>query len=268
MDGLENVRALKRLVNSLEIELKRIKSTQIKKGKVKDLSKEIIDFFFREVRQPLEEVEWEEETYKLSNLMEDLLDLLQKSGSTNKYRKIVKDINKLLLTAEKIYLFSYSNPKPQSKVNITDLAILTTLKQMLPSAHDSYKQALFDIDNSNRDSWRGTATDMREALREVLDYLAPNIDVMSQQHFKLEKNMTEPTMKQKVKFVLSNRNLHKNAIDSSSQLIELIETITGSFVRSVYNRANVSTHIKTELEEVKKLRNYIRLCFCELLSIT
>ena len=55
-------------------------------------------------------------------------------------------------------------------------------------------------------SYRGTANEIRETLRETLSYLAPDSEVEKQKNFKLEKGHNKPTQKQKVHFILKQRN--------------------------------------------------------------
>jgi len=62
----------------------------------------------------------------------------------------------------------------------------------LPSAALSYRQALVDISDIRRQSFRGPAAELRAAMREVVDKLAPDEDVMVADGFKLEKDRTEP----------------------------------------------------------------------------
>src|SRR5450631_3727190 len=51
--------------------------------------------------------------------------------------------------------------------------LLETLDRLVPSAAASYRQGFNDLAGSDRISYRGTAAEFREALRETLDHLAP-----------------------------------------------------------------------------------------------
>src|ERR1700683_948897 len=81
-------------------------------------------------------------------------------------------------------------------------AILQTLRRMLPVSAASYEQVLRDIHEADRISWRGTGTELREVLREVIDELAPDDKVMASDGFALEKNRTTPTQGQKDRYIL------------------------------------------------------------------
>ena len=56
--------------------------------------------------------------------------------------------------------------------------ILDALDRVIPTTALSYKQALQDLNGQNRFSYRGTAAELREVLRELLDYLAPDTEVL------------------------------------------------------------------------------------------
>ena len=147
-----------------------------------------------------------------------------------------------------------------------DKRILDTLIQLAPSAALSYEQALLDIGNDSRLSWRGPATDLREALRETLDQLAPDKQVAAQPGFRLEKDCSGPTMKQKVRFVLARRGRPKSAMEAPEQAAVAVEEAVGAFVRSVYTRSSVSTHTPTDKDEILRVRDWVRVALCELLE--
>jgi hypothetical protein len=148
-----------------------------------------------------------------------------------------------------------------------DRRIVEILQRLVPSASFSYEQAILDDAGPKRRSYRGPATDLREALRETLDHLAPDKDVTSQPGFKLERDMKYPTMKQKVRFVLRKRGLTRTLSETPENAVDSVEATIGSFVRSVYNRSSVSTHTPTDRNEVLRVRDWVRIVLCELLEI-
>src|SRR2546428_33158 len=72
----------------------------------------------------------------------------------------------------------------------TERLIIDTLSRILPAAAASYEQCLVDLGGVPRRSYRGVAHELREALRETLDYFAPDGDVMAEAEFKLERGVT------------------------------------------------------------------------------
>ncbi len=128
--------------------------------------------------------------------------------------------------------------------------LIATLDELIPSAAQSYRQGLFDLNSlEERFSYKGTACEFRESLRETLDLLAPDEEVRKQSGFKLERDRSGPTMKQKVRFILKSRGQTKNKRTVAEKSVELIESLCGDIARAVYDRASISTHVLTTREE-------------------
>ena len=84
------------------------------------------------------------------------------------------------------------------------------------------------MDRDTAATFRGTASELREALRETLDHLAPDEDVMKAPGFKLERDRKAPTQKQKVRFILRSRRVPKGARKTPEDSVSLIEELTRS----------------------------------------
>lgn len=211
---------------------------------------------------------FQKELGELDNVMQLLLECGRRYTTTQKYRNVTMKAVKWLGEIEKLALLhSVSDHNSAGLVEPVDKKITNTLAHLIPSAALSYEQALLDLKSASRLSWRGPSTDLREALRETLDQLAPDEQVKMQPGFKLAENCSCPTMKQKVRFVLSKRGLSKNAMETPEQAVAAVEEAVGSFVRSVYTRSNVSTHTPTAKDEVLRVRDWVRVALCELLEI-
>jgi len=100
-----------------------------------------------------------------------------------------------------------------------------------------------------------------------LDHLAPDTDVMDEPGFKLEKDLSLPTMKQKVRFILRKRGLGRTAMQSTETATQAVEEIVGTFIRNVYSRSSVSTHTPTDRNEILRIRDWVKIALCELLEI-
>ena len=158
-------------------------------------------------------------------------------------------------------------PVAGAKISESDKLIVSSLREVCPSAAAAYEQALRDLQGGERLSWRGPATDMREALRETLDALAPDEDVSAEPSFKLEQGTHRPSMRQKAKYILKERGLVGNQINVSDTTIGHVEDAVSAITRSVYVRSNVSTHTPTSRDEVARLHGWVRLVMCDLLSL-
>jgi len=150
----------------------------------------------------------------------------------------------------------------------TEGAILNTLGKMLPLTAASYEQALRDISSGQRFSWRGTANELREALREVIDNFAPDNKVMAAPGFQLEEGQKLPTQKQKIRFILKARRSPSAAVSVTEASLAMIEEAVAVLARSTYTRSNVSAHTATDSSEIKKLKRYVDALLAELLEIS
>jgi hypothetical protein len=157
--------------------------------------------------------------------------------------------------------------KPTGARTSTDNLIIESLQEICPGAANSYDQALADLVSKDRLSYRGPATDLREALRETLDVLAPDSEVEATVGYKPEPDAKRPTMKQKVRYILRSRGIAANQLAVPEGAVVGIEEIIGNVVRSVYTRSNVSTHTVTDRSEVLRVHAWVRMVFCELLAI-
>jgi hypothetical protein len=152
-------------------------------------------------------------------------------------------------------------------MDLVDTQIAETLQDIVPSAALSFKQATSDIQSKKRLSWRGPATDLREALRETLYHFAPDKDVKAMPGYKQDAGTDGPTMKQKVRYILRNRGVSKAVSETAEEATDAVEEAVGSFVRSVYTRSSVSTHTPTDKAEVLRVRDLVRVVLCDLLEI-
>jgi hypothetical protein len=149
------------------------------------------------------------------------------------------------------------NSKSDSQAHSNeDNAIIELLRELVPSAALSYKQAILDLADKKRVSFRGPALEFREALREALDFIAPDSEVIAAQGYVQEKDRTGPTMKQKVRFIMKK----KGALSSSGapeQAVTAFEEAIAALTRDVYTRSSRSTHVAGGREAVAQLRRYM-----------
>lgn len=202
---------------------------------------------------------------ELNLIFENLHTSSRGNPSTQKCKDLVKEARKKLILLEGQVV---SKPVLKAVVEVSaDTLIIGTLNDICPTASFAYQQALIDHADRDRLSWRGPSTDLREALRETLDVLAPDADVSGSQGFKLEPDAKRPTMKQKVRHVLRSRKMPSGAIGTPETAVEGIEELLGRLTRSVYTRSSVSTHTASTREEAVRVLHWVRLVLCEVLEV-
>ncbi len=242
-------------------------SVQVTSKKEREGLQELVDHYFRDVRASLlSHAASSEFVSQIDTEIQDLLVCSHKRTKRSVLKRSLSHLKKKLiqLDAHTVALVATGSTTAPDSV---DRKVIETLHRLVPSAALSYEQALLDIDGPDRKSWRGPATDLREALRETLDHLAPDRDVTSHPGFKLEPDVKEPTMKQKVRFVLRKRGVSTTLSETPEKAVESVEVAIASFVRSVYSRSSISTHTPTDRAEVLRVRDWVRIVLCELLEI-
>lgn len=226
----------------------------------------LVDTYFKDIRPQIAPDEDQVEGLRqLDADMQGLLMLSHGRSICGKYQRSLKAIRAALVGLDTA--LTSTQALPDSPISGVDERIISTLQGLLPSAACSYAQAVQDLNAESRLSWRGPATDLREALRETLDHLAPDAEVTSTPGFKLEPEAKGPTMRQKARHILKSRGSSKTSISAPEAAIDAIESVMGSFVRSVYTRSNLSTHTPTDKTEVLRVRDLVRVTLCELLEI-
>lgn len=203
---------------------------------------------------------------------QQLVRLAHGNNARKSYMKVVKSIKKEL-SEFNIYLLTTGlsairSPPPESRNSSEEARILETLERLIQSAGASYRQGLDDLKNPDRLSYRGTAAEFREVLRETLDHLAPDEQVILQEGFKLEVNLTKPTTKQKVRYILASRGKNKTQRTTAEKAVELVEELTGEVTRAIYNHASLATHIQQSREEVARIKRYVDTVLFDILEIS
>ena len=145
--------------------------------------------------------------------------------------------------------------------------IIETLSRILPAPAISYEQCLLDLGGPPRRSYRGVAHELREVLRETLDYLAPDATVMAESGFKFEQDLKRPTQRQKALYVLRNRNLSREEMVAPELTVSMIDEMGARITRTAYNRSSKDAHTSSSAPEVRQLKMWIDAVLGELLEI-
>lgn len=248
--------------------LNSVKARQVQSDVFRNEMRKIVEDYFNTIRPSIiSDEEINPQIGIIDGEMQSLIEQCHKKGTTLGYKKLLSQIrNSLIIIDTQLIAFPLGTTNSKNP-NSLDQQIIGTLEKILPSAALSYKQAIMDLQTDYRFSWRGPATDLRESVRETLDHLAPDVDVVGMTGYKQLKDTNGPTMKQKVRYILMKRGITKTQSETSENATESIEEGLGKFVRSVYTRSSISTHTPTEKDEVIRIRNFVRATLCELLEI-
>jgi hypothetical protein len=209
-----------------------------------------------------------EKVERFDSITQHLLKLAARTSRKSTYRHRMRDLADLrheVETAIEIRATEGNTYPPTRLTTATEGAILATIEKMVPPTALSYRQVLQDLGDRQRISYRGTAAELREVLREVLDHLAPDEEVLKT--VKLEKDQRSPTMKQKAVFILKARGIGDAGRKTASDAVAAVEDSVGSLARSVYTRGSASTHVVTTREEVLTIKGYAEAVLGDLLQI-
>jgi hypothetical protein len=252
--------------------LSRTKSVNINKEALRTQVRELVQEYFRSLRPALVKLGVNPDVLAaLDTPAQDLLRLATGRNARASYLQSFRALLRARVVVEQEREMKLGHPAAAPHGDLVvdgiETQILATLRRLLPSAALSYEQALLDLRGGPRLSYRGTAVELREALRETLDHLAPDADVMRAPGFKLEKDASRPTMKQKAAFILKARGAVSGAISTPKDAIQRVEDASASLARSVYTRGSVSTHVATTREEVLTMKPYVDGVLAELLQV-
>ena len=255
-------------VETLQRDLARHKAKQVNSQTDRAAIQSLVDDYFRTIRPSIAiHPALQAKLSAVDVILQEVLNLSHKRTPVATFRKLLSRCKATLIDLEALSLTHSHQPPGMAPTGGVDEKILQTLQRLVPSAASSYEQALVDLEDERRKSYRGPATDLREALRETLDHLAPDEPVTKQAGYKPEPNTNGPTMKQKVRYILGTRGMMRTLTEPSERAADAIDEAVGSFVRSVYTRSNVSTHTQTDRNEVLRIRDWVRVVMCELLEI-
>lgn len=267
------IRELLERLDGLQTRIRRAHAVNINDRETKEEAIAIGSMYFAQCRKPLVKTVGENESLLSHDQnWQDLIRLAHGNNARTTYLKSIKVLRKELADFN-VSCLSRLSERPGASSDLSDLTpaeqlIIKTLDLSIPSAAASYRQALLDLRGAERLSYRGTASELREALRETLDHLAPDQSVVGQAGFTLEPGQTKPTMKQKAQYILGVRGRSKTKRMVAEKSIELVDTLAGEITRAIYNHASLATHVETSRTEVMKIKRYVDTVFFDLLEIS
>ncbi len=246
------------------------RTTHIGSSSLRNGIRKLVQEYFREIRPELEASQIAFEL--IGQFDEQMQRLLRLANQRNRRTTYVRALRDAIETRQEIELerelrMSQLRSRLQrADRSAVEQAILQTLERLAPAAALSYEQALNDLNDATRISYKGTAHELRETLREVLGHLAPDDEVTADPGFKPEKNRTQPTHRQKVEYILKRRGLSRRARPAVGSA-NLIDQLVASITRATYERGSLAAHVAQTRGEVQQLKMYVDTVLGELLEI-
>ena len=262
------------LIDGFVRALSRYRAKNVNAADLRGQARKIVQKYFDEARGALQSLGTNEENlHAFDAEMQRLIGLSTGLNSRVSYRKTLRALKarrkKIETGLEFLIGVEANTTKTQTASPIGNIegAILKTLEPMLPDAAKSYQQVLMDLQDKGRRSNRGTAAELREVVRELLDHLAPDAEVMKAPGFKLEPGLSSPTMKQQVRFILRARKATDPARETAENSVQHLDENIAALGRSVYTRGSVDVHTGRSREEILNFKMYADAVLGELLEI-
>ncbi len=165
---------------------------------------------------------------------------------------------------------AYWSQAPERTPAGRDDDVAARLRRLDPELADSYEQAVIDIEDEERLSYRGPAAELREILTGVLHLLAPDARVEETEWYRQSQRSgtrkeSVPTRAERTKFILRSRLKGSSVTESAESYMTSTEERLSSVVNVTYKRGSAATHGGTEREELVQLLPYINALLKELL---
>lgn len=260
------LQGLQRGLDALERRVRRIDTREVNTVEDRAAVRDFARSYFGTWRGAIVVALGGEEPLQLADsVVQALVTLSQHRARVTEYQDELRRLRRTVGDLELLVLRRRIEPPPV--IDRREALVLDALKRLSESAAKSYEQGLRDLAAGNRGSWRGTAVEFREALREALDSLAPDADVTKQAGYKQEKDTHGPTMRQKAIFVLKARRRSDAERKPFASAMDIIDELIGAFCRGVYTRSSVAVHVSPTRAEAAKLADYVTLVLRELLEV-
>jgi len=266
-EALEVLGAISEQVTHLSAAVNGVRTRLVPPAVAQPVVTAIARSYFESVRPELEAVaERSGLVEEIDFVLQGMLRLASASREKQAHLGHLSELRPYLLEASVALMKAKGNRR--LVLSLVERGILETLTRMLPGSAASYEQALRDMAQGDRISWRGTATELREVLREAMDHLAPDDQVLASTGFQPEPGQTRPTQKQKVRFILRARRSSSAAVGVAEASLATVDEAVAALARTTYSRGSVSTHTATNAAEIRNLKRYVDALLAELLEIS
>jgi hypothetical protein len=158
---------------------------------------------------------------------------------------------------------------PQRTPAGRDSEVTARLRKLDPGLADSYEQAVRDLDDDGRITYKGPAAELREVLTGVLHKLAPTAEVQATPWYQQARRTgvrsePTPTRVERTKFIMRHKGKGSAAEDAAESSLALVEDRLGKVVDATYRMGAAATHEEAEREEVRQTLRYLNALLREL----
>lgn len=134
----------------------------------------------------------------------------------------------------------------QSKLAL-DLSLAALLEAVHPDYRAKYVSA-WTIYEQVMPNYSGAVSEMRDLITLILHSFAPDDQVMAQPGFKLDRDQTKPTRRQRVMFVFKEKREQGKAVASDDELLDSNAARLASIIGTAYSNASALTHTTASRE--------------------
>jgi hypothetical protein len=204
-------------------------SVNINSTTLRDEVKSVARRYMHEARQVLAARDsFQPELKHLDEHFQKLYELAEGRNAASSYKWRINSVKKALPKITSRLEMEVATATDSPAQSAVEVQIIETLEGLLPTAALSYQQAIRDLAESNRVSYRGPASELREVLRSVVDHQAPPDVVKKSDGYKPEKDehgkdRPKPTMKQQVRFILKARGQKSSTTELPERAVEAVD---------------------------------------------
>ena len=131
------------------------------------------------------------------------------------------------------------------------------LRTIAPELAAGYEQIHRDLQETGRLSFRGTANEVREILREVLARLAPDSEVAARPWYRSVDGRSGPTHQQRARYILERRGAEQSKREVAERALSVVEEGVAKLCRDIYSRSATASHTSQDQEEIRRLLGYL-----------
>lgn len=208
---------------------------------------------------------------QISEMMEEILRVSSDGSARRTVVRSVANVCKkfrddLLLPLNRAYWSRAPERSPAGQ----DEGAAKRLRKLDAKVAADYEQAVLDIEDPDRISYRGAASELREVLTQVLHILAPTAEVQATDWYKEARKsgvVTEPkpTRAERTKFILRKQEQGTTGTGFAESYMSMVEERLSQVIGRTFARSNRSTHADSEKDELTRLLPYVNALLRELL---